>query len=260
MELAQEQYNNISYYYEILYSGFDLIQFEKEFISQHKYYLDELPKNAKVCDCSCGNGLQAIALKKEGFDVLATDISDEMINLTLKNAKDNNLDIPTKRIPWKELPNGYINEFDSVFCWGNSISHSLTKQEMVENLKALHITLKTSGKLFIETRNWDKLVKTKQRYYNYDIKEYKDKKYLPFYIMNIGDFDEQCDLEMIFLEMKEDLKTEAVGFKLDFMPFRYIDFKDRLKEVGFKILKDTYKENDDFYYLVLEKTGCDIKV
>lgn len=51
---------------------------KKEFISQHKNYLDELPKNAKVCDCSCGNGLQAIALKKERFDVLATDISDEM--------------------------------------------------------------------------------------------------------------------------------------------------------------------------------------
>lgn len=255
MELAQEQYNTISHYYEILYSGFDLIQFRNEFIQQFKNYLDELPENAKICDCSCGNGHQAIALKEAGFEVVATDISDEMINLTLKNAKDSNVEIPTKRMSWRELPDCYTGEFDSVFCWGNSISHSLSKQEMVENLTAMYKTLKTRGKLFIETRNWDKLVRTKQRYYNYDIKEYIGKKYIPFYIMNIGNFDEQCNLEMMFIEIKDDLKTDTVGFKLDFMPFRYDDFKERLVNAGFKILKDTYAEHDDFYYLVLEKLG-----
>lgn len=253
MELAQEQYNNISDYYEIFYSGFDLIQLEKEFINQHKEFSDKLPKNAKICDCSCGNGLQAIALKKQGFEVLATDISDEMINLTLKNAKDNNFEFPIIRMSWKELPKNNTDKFDAVFCWGNSISHSLTKREMIENLKAIYQTIKRKGKLFIETRNWDKIVKNKQRYYTYDIKEYKGKKYLPFYIMNIGNFDEQCNLEMLFLEIKDDLKTECISFKLDFMPFKYKEFQLRLIKVGFKIIKDTYNDDEDFYYLVLEK-------
>ncbi len=71
--------------------------------------------------------------------------------------------------------------------------------------------------------------------------------------MNIGDFDKQCNLEMLFLEIKDNLKTECIGFKLDFMPFTHNDFKQRLKEVGFKILKNNYKDDEDFYYLVLEK-------
>jgi len=253
MELAQDQYNHISNYYEIFYSGCDFIQFEKDFIKQHKDFLEKLPKDAKLCDCSCGNGLQAIALKKEGYDIIATDISDEMINLTLKNAKNNNLEFPIKRMSWKELSKDYVDLFDVVFCWGNSISHSSSRQDMIENLRAIYKTIKNHGKLIIETRNWDKIIKNKQRYYTYEIKEYNGKKYLPFYIMNVTNFDKQANLEMLFLEIKEDLKTECIGFKLDFMPFEYKEFQLRLKEVGFKILKDTYKDNEDFYYLVLEK-------
>lgn len=253
MELAQEQYNNISYYYEIFYSGIDSIQIENEFINQHNEYLERLPSNAKICDCACGNGIQAIALKRQGFDVMATDISDEMIRLTVKNAKEKNIDFPIKRMSWKELSISNSDKFDVVFCWGNSISNSLSKQEMIDNLKAIYKTIRVNGKLFIDTRNWDKLVKTKQRYYTYDIKEYNGKKYLPFYIMNIGNFDEQSNLEMLFLEIRDNLKTECIGFKLDFMPFTHNDFKQRLKEVGFEILKDNYKDDEDFYYLVLEK-------
>jgi ubiquinone/menaquinone biosynthesis C-methylase UbiE len=253
MDLTQEQYNNIAEHYEIFYSGFDMNAFAKDFINQHESFLNALPKNAKLCDCSCGNGIQAIALKKAGFDVVATDISDEMIHLTQKNAKENNVDFPIKRMSWKELPGNYRNEFDAVFCWGNSISHSLSEQEMVENLTAIASTLKINGKLFIETRNWDKLVTTKQRYYNYEIKEFKGKKYIPFYIMNIGNFDEVCNLEMMFIEIKNDLTTDCTGFRLDFMPFRHSDFIDRLETVGLKILKNTFNKHDDFYYMVVEK-------
>ncbi len=253
MELTREQYNSISYYYEIFYSGSDLTKLENDFINQHKEYLDQLPKGAKICDCACGNGIQAIALKKRGFDVLAADISDEMVSLAIKNAKERNVELPIKRMSWKELSAAYPDKFDAVFCWGNSMSNSLSRQEMKENLEAIFKTLRTNGRLFIDTRNWDKLVLTRQHYYTYDIKEYKSKKYLPLYIMHIGNFDERADLEMLFLEIRDDLSTGCTGFKLDFMPFRHDDFKMRLEEAGFKILKDSYKPDEDFYYLVLEK-------
>ncbi len=148
MELVQEQYNNISFYYEIFYSGIDSTQFENEFIIQHKEYLDRVPNNAKICDCACGNGIQAIALKKQGFDVMATDISDEMIRLTKKKAKENKLDFPIKRMSWKELSINNPNKFDVVFCWGNSISNSLSKREMKDNLEAIYHTIRANGKLF----------------------------------------------------------------------------------------------------------------
>jgi len=253
MESAQDQYNKIADFYEIFYSDLDFIQFENDFIKQHQEFLDTLPENAKICDCSCGNGLQAIALKKAGFDILATDISDEMIRLTVKNSKKSNVEFPVRRMSWKELSKEYVSVFDMVFCWGNSISHSSSRQDMIDNLKAIYQTMKVNGKLVIETRNWDKIVIAEQRYYNYKITKYNGKKYLPFYVMNLNGFDEPANLEMLFLEIHKDLSTECTGFKLDFMPFRHEDFILRLKEVGFHVLNDNYHNNEDFYYLVLEK-------
>jgi len=250
---VKEQYDSMSFFYDVLYANYDLNELENKFIKEHQKILTSAPTEVKILDSSCGKGVQAVALKKQGFDVTATDISQEMIKLTERYAKENNLSIPTKCLSWDELPSEFNNIFDIVFCWGNSISHSLGKEDMLKNLSSFYEITKESGKVIIHTRNWDKLLKENQRYKSLPVREYKGKKYIPVYIWNFSDFDERSYVEILFIEIVKDGDTSCIPFKLDFVPFTHMDFIKRVRNVGFEITYDSYKENNDFYYIIAEK-------
>lgn len=61
---VEKQYNSMSYFYNVLYSVCDMMEFEKAFIEEYKDLFESLPQNGKVLDSSCGNGVQATALKR----------------------------------------------------------------------------------------------------------------------------------------------------------------------------------------------------
>ncbi len=51
----------------------------------YNYHLKSLNRNSKIIDCGCGNGRNYIFLKKKGFDVIGTDISETVIKKNKKN-------------------------------------------------------------------------------------------------------------------------------------------------------------------------------
>jgi glycine/sarcosine N-methyltransferase len=250
---VEEQYNSMSHFYNVLYSGCDMKVYEESFIMEYKELLSGLQSNAKVLDSSCGNGIQAAALKRRGFNVTATDISKEMIKLTQQYAKLNNLSFQIKQLSWEQLPDNFSDEFDVVFCCGNSISHSMGKAEMLESLSSLYKVTRTGGKVVIDTRNWDKVIKDNVRFTTSDIKQYEGRKYIFTYIWNISDFDSSSFVEILFIEIVNDTETKCIPCRLDFNPFRHEDFVERLKECGFNIVKDNFQLDADNYSVILEK-------
>lgn len=250
---VQKQYNSMSHFYNVLYSGCDMRQYEKAFIKEFKELLNSLPVNGKVLDSSCGNGIQAAALKRSGVDVVGTDISEEMINLTNQYARENNLSFPTKQLSWKELPYNFGDDFDIVFCYGNSISHSINKEDMLSNIKSLYKVIKNGGKLVIDTRNWDKVIKDNIRFNTSGIKKYLDKTYVYTYIWNLNGFENRSNVEILFIDITNEEETKCISYRLDFTPFSHDEFIRILKNSGLKIIKDNFQLNSDYYSIILEK-------
>jgi len=228
-------------------------EYEDTFIEEYKDLLSSLPVNAKVLDSSCGNGIQATALKRNGVNVIGTDISEEMINLTEQYAKDNNLPFLTKRLSWEQLPHNFGADFDIVFCYGNSICHSVDKEDMLNNIRSLYRVTKNGGKIVIDTRNWDKEIKENIRFNASGIKKYIDKTYVYTYIWNLNGFDERSSVEILFIDITNEKETKCIPYRLDFTPFKHDEFISRLKNCGLKIVKDTFHLNNDFYSIILEK-------
>jgi SAM-dependent methyltransferase len=50
------------------------------------HIIDRVPRGARVLDCACGTGWNAIALRRAGFDVVATDASAAMVEIARENA------------------------------------------------------------------------------------------------------------------------------------------------------------------------------
>lgn len=251
--VVKEQYNSLSFFYNVLYAGFESSVLEEVFIDEHHELLKYLSPNAKVLDASCGNGIQSTALSKKGYNITACDISEEMIALTKKYANEHGETYPTMAIGWHELPDHFDQSFDLVFCWGNSISHSLNEEEMIKTFRSFYSVIKPGGSLVVETRNWDQLIKNKTRFETLKLRSYNGKKYIPFYIWNLEGFDVPANVEIVFTELKKNNETKLFDFKLDFTPFKHEDLINRLTKVGFTIHDDHFSEEKANYYIVAKK-------
>lgn len=250
---VENQYNSMSYFYDVLYSGCALREYEDAFIDEFRSLLNNLPPGAKILDSSCGNGIQATALKRNGFDVIGTDISEEMIRLTRQYSNDNNLPFPTEQLSWADLSERFMEEFDLVFCYGNSISHSSDKEDMLNNIRSLSSVMKKGGKIVFETRNWDKVINNNVRFNTSGIKKYLDKTYVHTYIWNLNGFDEHCSVEILFIDITDENETKCIPFRLAFTPFKHDEFIDRLRSSGLQIVYDNFQLINDNYFVILEK-------
>ncbi|HKL41080.1 MAG TPA: class I SAM-dependent methyltransferase [Clostridia bacterium] len=251
--VVKEQYNSLSFFYNVLYAGFESSLLEEVFTTEHHELLKHLRPNAEILDASCGNGIQSTALAKKGYNITACDISEEMIELTRKYAKKHGVDYPTIAIGWHDLPEYFDEKFDLIFCWGNSISHSLNEEEMIQTLKAFYSVIKPGGTLVVETRNWDQLIRNKTRFETLKLRIYNGKMYIPFYIWNLNGFNNPANVEIIFTELKDNNETKCCDFKLDFTPFEHKDLVNRLEKVGFSIYDDNFQDAKDHYYIVAKK-------
>lgn len=60
------------------------------------------------------------------------------------------------------------------------------------------------------------------------------------------------NIEILFTEIINDEETKCIPFKLNFTPFKHDDFIKRLKDCGLKIVKDSFKLDNDNYSIILE--------
>ena len=83
--------------------------------------LAELPSSARVLDCACGTGTLAIGLALRGFEVEASDASEEMVARTRALAAAHGARAATHTRAWADLEG---EPFDAVLCVGNSLTHA----------------------------------------------------------------------------------------------------------------------------------------
>jgi hypothetical protein len=66
-------------------------------------------------------------------------------------------------------------------------------------------------------------------------------------------FDVNSFVEILFVEMDNCNKTKSIPIRLDFVPFSHEEFVNRLENCSLKIQFDSFKNDCDFYHIILEK-------
>ncbi|WP_130806427.1 class I SAM-dependent methyltransferase [Senegalia massiliensis] len=107
-------------------------------------------KGMKVLDIGCGTGNFSIRLKELGCEVIGIDISDEMLNIARKKAKEKNLDIEFLNMDIYNLE--FDNEsFDAAFSMAAFEFIKDTKKAMDEIFRVV----KPNGQILVGTINKD---------------------------------------------------------------------------------------------------------
>jgi SAM-dependent methyltransferase len=113
----------------------------------------ELPAGGRVVDCACGTGQLAVGLALRGFDVSASDASEQMVTRTRALAAAHGVRVETMTRPWEVLAGG---PFDAVFCVGNSLTHAQGRAGRRAALAAMRGVLRDGGLLAVTSRTWER--------------------------------------------------------------------------------------------------------
>lgn len=120
----------------------------------------KIPENdGKVLDIGCGIGTLSFELANYYTNVLGIDMDAEMIQAALKKKEDKSKAFQFQQISMLQLDT-FINKnsVDGIICFGNTLVHLNSLDEIADFLQQSKTILKSNGKLLLQIVNYDKII------------------------------------------------------------------------------------------------------
>jgi SAM-dependent methyltransferase len=197
--------------------------------------IERLGEGARVLDCACGTGWNAIALRRAGFETVATDASPAMIGRARENAAAAGVDIDFGIVRWHDLARRLRGRFDAIACVGNSIVHAGDGNELVAALGAMRELLEDHGHLLLDSRDWEtgwgpgRRVEAPPRFHERD-----GMRCLPIRVWETpADFADTHHVDFVFVfEEEAPIPVTVRSHRLAFRPFRIDEIEEALTSAG----------------------------
>ena len=126
-----------------------------------------MKKKILLLTASYGTGHLTMVLAEMGYKVSGSDISSKMIEKGIENANSRNLDIKLSVCDFRHVSDKVDGEFDLVACTGNSLGH-VDEEGVYKALYSMDKLIKAGGYIYIDLRNWDRIMEEKNRFFVYN--------------------------------------------------------------------------------------------
>jgi len=121
-----------------------------------------------VLDTACGTGMHAIELARRGYRAAGADYSRGMVEAARANAQTSGVNVLFKQAGFSELESAFAGSenfpFDAVTCFGNSLPHLTTQDEIKKALGDFGSCLRPGGLLVLQNRNFDAVMSKRERW------------------------------------------------------------------------------------------------
>lgn len=164
MNIVQDFYDQMASEYDKLFLDWQSATEEQAEILSKLFSDSGFDKVARILDCACGIGTQAIGLAKLGYDITASDISKEELVEAKERAKKNLVDIRFEQADFCALSQQFSEQFDIIIAMDNALPHMLTKDSLESAIKSIVNQLTPGGMLVASIRDYDKLLAEKPAY------------------------------------------------------------------------------------------------
>lgn len=164
MSIIQTFYDNLATQYDKLFLDWQAATKEQAEILNRIFVNYGFDHMAKILDCACGIGTQAIGVAALGYNVTASDISTGELAEAEKRAQANNVKICFKQANFCALSDVFTEKFDIIMAMDNALPHMLSSSALESAIKSIVNQIEQNGIFVASIRDYDRLLMEKPPY------------------------------------------------------------------------------------------------
>ena len=164
MDITQTFYDAIAPVYEKLFQNWQDSSREQAIILDRLFRENGFDPAARVLDCACGIGTQAIGLAVLGYDVTASDISDGELDEARKRAEKIRVRLRFEHADFCALSAVFPEQFDIVMAMDNALPHMLTGEKLGAAVRSICGRIRPRGLFAPSIRDYDSLLMSRPPY------------------------------------------------------------------------------------------------
>jgi len=186
---------------------------------------------SSLLDVSIGSGNLTLPLLDLEIALSGSDLSDSMLEKCREKAAVKNKPIDLRVSDFRELTKSFSSQFDCVASTGNSLPY-VDNEEVLEVLEQMDALVRPGGYLYLDMRNWDRILQTRQRFYLYNPVFQGD---VRINLVQAWDYnmDGTMDFNLLFTFEKENKIVQKEIFKEHYHPVSQKLLLDKLREMGY---------------------------
>ena len=164
MDIIQTFYDRMAPEYDKLFGDWRA-EAHKQALLLHKLFSDSgFDKTARILDCACGIGTQAIGLAAIGYAVTASDVSDGALAEAARRAEENGVKIRFAHADFRALSGPFPERFDIVIAMDNALPHMRTHDDLESAVASIAGRIRPGGIFAASIRDYDRLLEEKPPY------------------------------------------------------------------------------------------------
>ena len=163
-DITQSFYNNMASQYDKLFLDWQAAAWEQAEFLSGVFRDNGFDNTARILDCACGIGTQAIGLALLGYDVTASDISDGEIAEAKERAAKNGVRLRFKHADFCALSETFTERFNIIIAMDNALPHMLSSTELENAVKSIVNQMERGGMFVASIRDYDMLLEQKPAY------------------------------------------------------------------------------------------------
>ena len=213
---------------------YELAEDENSYEAYKKHW-EAILRDRKIqtlLDISIGSGSVTLPAADLGICLTGSDLSESMLANCRKKANARHIDIALQCCDFRTVSDQFSGKFDCVASTGNSLPH-VNNEEVLKVLEQMDALLTPGGYLYFDMRNWDKILKEKNRFYLYN----------PFFkgdtrinLVQVWDYHEESTVtfNLLYTFEKDNQIFQKEKFEEEYFPVKRQILLDKLKNMGYK--------------------------
>lgn len=242
---------------------YDLIETDERFDIYRRHWkciLQGIGVNS-LLDVSIGSGNVTLPLADLGVELYGSDLSKAMLNNCRKKADRLGCNAKLQQSDFRDLRCWQDKKFDCVASTGNSLPH-VPNSEVPGVLAQMDSLVAEGGYLYIDTRNWDRILRERQRFYLYN----------PFFdgetrvnLMQVWDYleDDSMRFNLLYTFEKDNRIFQKEIFEEQYYPLPRKLLLNGLAELGYRDIRqfcfpacfEQNAEDAEWYCVLAKKTA-----